>query len=189
MENKKAFSLAEVLICLSVIAVIYAVMTPIMSKYMPKERKVLLKKAYVTVEKVIDRMINDDVAYPYVKQGFDHTEATTQSAGYDKFCYYFIDSMNTVSFTYKNADNSGTCSAKTSDGVSWLVDNVDPASYGGYSRKITVDVNGDKAPNCIYNASTCGEPDKFEVLVRRDGKLNLSDTYVSGLLANPLNNK
>lgn len=189
MKKKKAFSLAEVLICISVIAVMYALLTPMMAKYSPKEKKVMLKKSYGTIEKVIDRMINDDVAYPYVRQGFDYTDATTKSAGYDKFCYYFIDSMNTVEHNYRNEDNTGTCTAKTSDGISWSVENINAASNDGYSRKISVDINGAKSPNCSYNESSCKDPDQYFVLVRRDGKIKLSDTYVTGLLADPTNNR
>lgn len=189
MKKQKAFSLAEVLICISVIAVMYALLTPMMAKYSPKEKKVMLKKSYSTIEKVIDRMINDDVAYPDIKQGFDFIEATSKSSGYDKFCYYFIDSMNTVEHNYRNEDNTGTCTAKTSDGIYWSIENINPASNDDYSKKISVDINGAKNPNCAYNGSSCKDPDQYFVLVRRDGKIKLSDTYVIGLLENPTNNK
>ena len=100
-----------------------------------------------------------------------------------KFCYYFIDSVNTISQNYS------TCTAKTSDGVSWKIENVTPASNGGYSRKITIDVNGDKEPNCVYDSSSCPDPDTYTVFVRNDGKVKTDDTYVIELLADPTLNK
>ncbi len=190
MKIKNGFTLAEVLVCLSVIAVMYAIMIPILAKNSPKEQKVLLRKSYNTIEKVVYSMINDDKIYPDIDLGFAKSAATVDSAaaGADKFCYYFIDAINTVS------EDFSTCSAKTSDGVAWKIENIkfnnaNGTVYTGYSTKITADVNGDREPNCEYNSVSCTEPDKFHVLVRYDGKIQLSDTYMSNLLQSPTENK
>lgn len=187
MKFKKAFSLAEVLISLSVIAAMYVIMLPSMKSNAPKDTKILMRKAYGTIEKAISSMINDDSAYPYIDLGFAYT-TTVKNGSYNKFCYYFIDSLNTIEDDYSN------CKAKSSDGIDWAISNVNFALDGSgkptdtYNTTITVDVNGNKAPNCSYSGA-CKSPDRFSVKVRYDGKIKLEDSYVIDLLKNPLNTK
>lgn len=187
MQKKIAFSLSEVLVCLSVVAIMYALLTPLVAKFSPKERKVLLRKSYSTIETIVNKIINDDVVYPDISLGFADTDTAPAPSGYNKFCYYFLDAMNTIDEDFSN------CTAKSSDGVSWKITdvkfkNVDGTVYNDYSTKISVDINGDKAPNCVYSAG-CGDPDQFSVLVKYDGKIKLEDSYIKKLLENPMNNK
>ena len=51
MQRKKAVTTIELLITISIIGVMYLVLTPIMKNNAPNSSKVLLKKAYNTIEK------------------------------------------------------------------------------------------------------------------------------------------
>lgn len=45
----------------------------------------------------------------------------------------------------------------------------------GFAAEITFDVNGSTAPNCVYDSSTCKEPDRFRVVIRADGRVLAAD--------------
>jgi competence protein ComGC len=169
---KKAFSLAEMIISLGVVGILYLILVPIFSKASPNADTALIRKAYNITENTVYNLINDDVAYPNEELGFADTTATAASSAYsDKFCYYFLDRLNTIESDYNN------CTAQTSDGISWkIIPNFVSGStpINDFSTVIKVTLPKGKV---------------FDIKLRYDGKMKVDDSSVIKVLKNPTNIK
>ncbi len=153
---KNAFTLAEVLVSLTVIGILSATLVPVLYNNMAKESMVMLKKAYQVTGKAVSEMINDYDKYPDEDKGFTYiseTKSTPATTGAD-FCTNFASYFNK---TYYNSANCATEYGtkpepfmRTSDGMKWyFIYNKDYLTTDEqYGYKIIVDVNGTKGPNC-----------------------------------------
>lgn len=142
LNNKKGFSLSEVLISIGVIGILGVVLIPIMQKSMTNKNAIMFRKSYSTLTSTIDDLLTDDVNYPSVLTGtdsnnqtvnryFNYTTTTTNKIGtteYSKFCYLFISKLNyitggpTVTCPLNTAAGYfGFPPTITSDGISWLM--------------------------------------------------------------------
>lgn len=182
MAIKKGFTLAEVMVTLGLLGVLAAVLVPAVTKVTPNSSKVMFKKTYYTLEKVIGSMINDEANYPSsqvdplaaLPQGFNYTNPTTNGTA-NKFCYFLGQNLNTLAPATCPlvSDTPGLGTFTTTDGATWAVylpisDQTTTANYNLaanqnaasqfplaanlYTTVITVDVNGSKAPNCGHDA-------------------------------------
>ena len=168
MEKKSGFTTAEILVCITLVGLLYLALMPVVKNIRPVSNKALIKKAYNTVSKVVDEMINNDFLYPDIAVGFDDT-VTGNETGYNKFCYYFIKNLNTTSETYSPGES---CTAKTSDGLTFTIIESKPASH--ILETITVTL-----PNSFT----------YDILVEYDGKIKVSDANVISILNDPLNSR
>lgn len=210
MTIKKGFTLAEVMVTLGILGVLAAIIIPAVMNVSPDTNRVMLKKAYSTLEKSVSNLINDDAAYPgdvtqsiggvTVPAGFNNlnTTGTTTPGGQDKFCYLFVQQLNTVGTVNYTANS---CGFTTTDGIHWNIwDSFALNGTGG--AIIGIDVNGAKPPNCQrtdLNGTTCAAsvqvPDGFVFDIRYDGKItaettaNPSDIDTGTILVDPTKNK
>lgn len=164
MATKKGFTLSEVMIAMTVLGVLAAILVPTIMKTMPSNSKVLFRKAYSTLEKSVNNMINDETNYPSdqlsgtTPKGFNYTTATTNTS--NKFCYFLTDQLNYVgSATCPATGASTNAYFLTTDGIVWSIsypgggtdaapDTQFPVS-NTYATKVIVDVNGSSnGPNC-----------------------------------------
>lgn len=168
----KGFTLAEVLITLTVIGVLAAILTPVLQKAVPDPNKALFRKAYNTVVTAVSDLINDEESYPSnilgnatnptmnnVSVGFNNLNiagtlvpasvTTTDGATVyspNKFCYLFSQEINTVgNEVCPTLYSNGTFS--TRNGMSWTIVNPAiahqfPLNGNDYSTRVVVDVNG-----------------------------------------------
>ena len=60
----KAFTLTELLVALGVIAIIVAILLPVISNLMPDSKVIMAKRAYYAAQTIVDEMINDESCYP-----------------------------------------------------------------------------------------------------------------------------
>jgi len=191
-NKNKAFTLAELMVCLAIISVIATLLMPAINKLRPNKNKVMFKKAYYLSERIISELVNDEEAYPFVEDrvGFDNTDAielngTTYGGGGSgtgdrsaKLCNLFALKMNTLSET-PNCTAAATYdnpSFTTTDGVKWVMPYTTFNDQDAY-YVIALDVNGDSEPNCLETAEGCIQPDRFEIQVRADGKMRIADTH------------
>ena len=187
MNNKKrAFTLGEVLVTLMIVGIIAALIIPIIKNAQPDKQKLMFKKAYTNVERIVTELVNDDDLYPdtgdYV--GLDNTSPVDPDdldspEGNEKFCMLFAMKINVVDDENINCPatpgGNGTYNEPsfiTADSVAYYL----PSTSFATNATITVDTNGDKEPNCFYNASTCQKPDMFEIIVGPDGKVGVDGT-------------
>ena len=104
ISNKKAFTMAELLIALAIIGVIVLFIKPTVEKISPDEHELKMKKAFRTTQDVVQKMISSELYYPNNdpdNPGFrDQTAVTlpdgTVASGNSKFCQIFASMLNTV---------------------------------------------------------------------------------------------
>ena len=185
MRNKQAFTLAEVMITMAILGVLASILLPAVSKVRPNENKAMFKKAYYVAERMVNELVNDDELYPLgagtivgLNNVSEVTVNGTKYSGNDKFCKLFAAKVNTISnsvsciATSAEPTDTNLPSFKTTDGIAWYMPITDFAA----DKHITVDVNGDKQPNCKFS-DACVKPDRFEIYIEPNGKM-----YVKGTL-------
>lgn len=133
--KKKGFTLAEILVSVSVVGIIAALTIPVITNVAPNNNKVLLKKSYFSFSKAINDMILDETNYPStevgtevgtspalsVPRGFNYTVATTNGST-NKFCYLLSQELNTVgTISCPARTSSGVGRFTTSDGIDWII--------------------------------------------------------------------
>lgn len=169
----KAFTLTELLVALGVIAVLCAILLPVIFNLMPNQNTIMAKRAYYTVNSVVADLINDEACYP------DRTTAETPRLGFDDP----VGSVNCIDWNEENIDETAEKMTrkfltlfrsklginppgegetwdefKTKDGMVWKFTDAnfdsptgesptDEQKMGGHIR-LTVDVNGEGTPNC-----------------------------------------
>ncbi len=186
MKNK-AFTMAEIMIVLTLIGVLTTIMLSSMSRLSPDRKKIIFKKAYQTIERTVAELVNDESLYPYdsTSIGFKNTEKITwpgsneEYSGGNKFINLFKRKLNIID-EYRN--NNNVLYFLTSDGIAY---HIDASTFTGTSSDettISVDTNGEDGPNCGRNASNVlstgcneGNQDIFRVFVSYDGKVTVED--------------
>lgn len=182
MINKKAFSLSEVLVTLSILGVLMVILIPNLFAAKPENNIVMLKKAYSVLERTISELVNNDAAYPgglitdsadtpsvKVWKGFSDTLSGTPAdtppgglipANTDKFCYLFSQELSTAGTpdcSYSGTPRTG--SFTTTDGIVWSIPlpaDFTPVSRTSY-KQILIDINGpSKQPNCGDTGDSSG---------------------------------
>ena len=169
MIIKKAFTLAETLIVITIIGILAVITMPSLTGSLPDRNKTMFKKAYSIVERTVAEAVNDETLYPFDREriGFANTDEITipganiTAKGNTKFCTIFMNKVNVI------GEPANPCEFETTDGLSWKLPKADFAT--GTTAVVTVDVNGtDKQPN------KRGE-DVFEINVRSDGKISVEE--------------
>lgn len=164
-----AFTLTELLVALGVIAILCAILLPIVFNMMPNQNIIMAKRAYYTTQTIVSDLLNDEACYP------DRTVAITDKRiGFDDGYGYpnckEWDSAALIETEGNSKDKLVTLfkeklgittvgdSFDTDDSISWSFTeaNFSPTADKGGSIKLTVDVNGtddDAKPNCGGNGT------------------------------------
>lgn len=77
---KKGFTLTELMVALAVIAVLSAIMMPIMHKLRPNQDVLMVKRAFNLAQTVVSEMANDPRCYPQLS--YDETSVFNNGRGY-----------------------------------------------------------------------------------------------------------
>lgn len=182
---KKGFTLAETLVSMAVMGLIVAITLPMIYRTRPNNEMVMFQKAYYLTNRVVSEMINDETLYPDKEDdllsGFANTDpAVFRGAEYEgerKFCEIFALKLNT------DCDVNGNMT--TSDGMYWT---LPIGFFDEGSHVIRVDVNGrtdhpceEQTRNEFFddNDNSCTRPDRFVIIVNRNGRLSLPGGVVS----------
>ena len=196
LKSKNAFTLAELMVTLTVCAFLAALLLPAIAYIRPDKNKVLFKKAYYVAERMVYELVNDEDFYPTTGEtvGFANTGMAsylgytyggdTEPDQKSKFCKLFARKVNTETDEVNCDDShsepnltgsSGTFkepSLITTDGIAWYLPySKFDKTTGDTSETIYVDINNETGPNCVYNATTCQRPDIFTIYVEPDGKM------------------
>jgi len=176
MAKRNGFTLAEALITLGLIGVVAALTIVTLAAVKPDKNAIKLRKAYYSLEKAVNDMINDDSLYPdYVTgdaildltngtavtknypQGFANSSTVGISGanGTNKFCYVLSQELNIKGVASCTGDPNDvetpiTLVFTTTDGVEWRFpcNSVFLADVN-YPVPFSVDVNGQSnGPNC-----------------------------------------
>ncbi len=195
----KAFTLAEILIALTVIGVLAAILIPTVKHIMPDKNEKMFSKVYPNLQQAVSAVVNDEDAYPadqtattndpnltqnvMVSRDLNYTDSTSTEqipAGQDKFCYLLVQNLDTTASDCTESKGKGTFTTK--DGMDWtMYYSSFPLDAQAYTTRLVVDVNGEtNGPNCgtgDHISSTCPgtlstKPDKYELGIRYDGAIN-----------------
>lgn len=196
INYKSAFTLSELLIALGVIAILTAVTMPIVSNMLPDQNVLMAKRAFYTTETIVSNLINDDFCYPKQKSkvGFDDGLAYSRCEKWKfiegqaekndikkKFLTLFSDKLDIkdVSEDLKTI--------YTKDGMKWIFSNTSTFTNNNKESHIdlTVDVNGDKDPNCGQEtlSTKCSDTerkngfDRFSMEIYANGKIKILDCW------------
>lgn len=211
MKNKnRAFTLAEVMVTMVILGILASILMPIVKDMYPDKNKVMFRKAYYVVERMVYELVNDEDLYPSSegKSGLDNTVSVTylgatfggNSAGTakPKFCKLFAAKVNVSDINNINCDgvhsipfqadeNYVEPSFSTTDGVAYYMPYSD--TFFEYDTitaatvpNLYIDVNGKQAPNCEYNSDSCPKPDIFGLYLCVDGRIKVKDNIAKEYL-------
>lgn len=209
--NKKAFTLAEVMIALVMIGIMAALTIPIISSMGPNKKRVMFKKGYATLEQTVRELINSDVYYPvnmvsptnctsvttgtvedntyrpdttecgFAYAGITDTDVPATANTDSKKFYYLLSKKLNTIGTVNYTDDTKKLFT-TSDGIDWYA----APSEGNYS--IIIDVNGADKPNTTTPSGTVLQ-DRYTIVVTYQGKLEVTGAKEIEFLTDPTNNK
>lgn len=180
--KKQGFTLAEVVVALGIAAAIAVVIMPMFPKIKPNKELLMFRKAYYRIENAIIELVNDDNLYPEPEDGSESRFLANTNevfyrgeaySGNTKFCGLLAAKLGAETI---NCETAGSARGFTTpDGIKWRI----PQTNFSESIIISMDVNGDKAPNCSYStpsanttkSSSCTEPDTFKIRVFPDGRI------------------
>ena len=209
---KKAYTLAEVLVTITIIGILSAVMLPLANKLKPDSNKALYLKTYDSLVQILNAVSSDTDLYPefwtYQNNNYDFTQLPLYNTTSDLDLTEFPDikggnqklcSILAIGFgqTSECTNVASKYSANTfSNKLAFT--NRQGVQFGIYSHiilnnttqsfdtQITIDINGNNKPNCKYS-TTCTKPDRFTFLVSPDGHVIASDVMGQAYLATRTN--
>lgn len=122
---KKAFTLAEVMIVISVIGVLTAILLPIAFNSAPDENVLRFKKMDAALGTVIRELVNSDKYYKDGDLGvkadgtklYSHTEVANYSSNRKYFCKAMADVMSTKTVNCQDFDSSASTYILLSNGT------------------------------------------------------------------------
>lgn len=134
--NKKklkvtAFTLAEILIAIAIVAALCLVLISVLLRIPPSTNKMMFKKSYYALNEAVNEVINSDADYPAEQiltftdgdhqRGFNFTNATSNGST-NKFCYLLTHAFRTENAVCPSASTGATSgSFTTSDGISYQI--------------------------------------------------------------------
>lgn len=179
MKKIIAFTLAELVVTLSIVGVIASIILPAIKNTSPNKEMVMFKKSYGNFARISTMLVNDDEFYPEKPGGeesnyFGNTDTITfkgnEYAGTTKLCGLMAAHLSIIGTVNCSATafSNGNGSFKTADGVVWLLPPND------FSKNETVvvqlDVNN-SAGNNQYHGTGATNPDRFSFTLYRDGRI------------------
>lgn len=180
--KKLGYTLAEVLITMTVIGIVAALTIPMVNKFKPDVNKTKFLKTFDSLQQVIHTAASSHKLFALTdSNGFVYKEdpllnmdeviyegQTCNSS--EKLCSIVAYSMGVTGYVCGEM-NLEAPDFVTPDGTQFFFQ-LETVPY--YKTTIIFDINGASAPNCTYS-NTCREPDRYRVLVGANGHTIPSD--------------
>ena len=164
--KKSGFTLAEVLISLSIIGIVAAITAPTLINIMPNKDKVMTIKYHKLISDINSELLNNTSLYPDGK--WDNSEPLDPEYSnfldneeknlFDQNKYAFLLSKKLEIEEYGDFSTNQAV-LKTTDGCQWEI-----KTNSGTPTSIIVDTNGEETPNA-YGSANQKYPDKFAFLI------------------------
>ena len=193
----KAYTLAEVLITLVIVAIIAVVLAPLANKMRPDSKKVTYLKSYDALVNAVQKATKNSSLYsPYYRPS---QAVNPDNRVYNVSHYPLINTQEPKKAPFNDTRYSGVnklgnvlmdlLGSKyaddsyrdffTSNGVEWFIDPTETtydASNVTFKGTVTIDIDGRK-PGCGVYSATCKKPDKFTFVITPTGEVLASDEY------------
>ena len=195
-KGKEAFTFAELMVSLVIIAIITALLYPTIAEISPNNNKQLFKSAYKTVELIVEDIITASPS----------GEIPTTGTATQNLCNEFKNRLNSVKFDHGGTqDGCGSTPylLQTSNGMRWYFQNytdpdftiyvdVNAANNGGSYASMACDdcttaavedPAGTDAPNSVW-ATGCFRSknptvrDTFKIKINKNGKVDMNGDTV-----------
>lgn len=196
--KKYGFTLSELLIAMSIIAVASALMAPAISNIMPDKNKARVLKYYNAVQETTSNLLDSETLY-YAIPGFDSDGMPTLTCNNQLIEYVNLTcTSKPIESSYNSTDYEGInkypnllrdkllgnkTTTTTPDGAVWTISPVNNADVAqGYT--ISIDMEPNNSVNHAYD-STHKKPDTYIFKVAADGKVTPGDALTEVYTKNP----
>jgi len=192
--KKFGFTLAELLVALTIVAVASALMAPAITNIMPDKYKTRVLKYYSMVANATNDMLDNELIYYAGNVGDEGNwapsciglECTSQPiiAPYNNGLYTGSDKYKNILVDMLNLERSGA-NYVTPDGTVWNF-STQAIPQNGLTTTITLNFVSDRG-NCNDVFPTCDNPHVFRFRVNRGGDVFAGDAMTDAYLRNPTN--
>ena len=216
--KKTGYTLAEALIAMSIVGILAAIMITTMDKIKFDKNKVSFLKTFDSVAELLSSVSGNSDYFSPLYENWDCSTAplynlasvTVNDKEYSessaKICEILADGLNVKTtnicskandLTYYN-NSSNKPLFTTPSGIDFYM-YVNPTFkeetsgstkyLKGFGGEMRLDENGEKGPNCIYDATNCKAPDQFRVIIGASGHIKAADPMAQKYIATRINLK
>lgn len=206
--KKHGFSMAELLVALTIIAVGAAILIPSYLALRPDKYKFKVLSYYNAVNNVTENLLENSAIYFRDADGSDCNGLgctqkpevapynTDDYSRYEKYPNLLLDMLNlqdTVNFVGNPDHNDvsqpiGSAKGRLPDGSYWVIEAYKNEEKYPYDYRIIIDMNSEsEGPNCVYDVNNCKSPDKFVFYVDNIGDISGDDPLTKVYIRNMTN--
>lgn len=206
--KRKAFTLAEALIALAIVAIVAGIMASMINRFKPDANKVIYLRNYDALVEVVKHLTNSTAFYPLYNSVEDRIAYRgviynnyplyntvevevngTGVSGTQKFCELLAASLNvnpdSVACGNDNLDgNAASFTTKTGEDyiIKTTVEDPDDEGKGTYVTEILLDIDGLANGNNATFDTNSNDPDRFTFVVYSAGQVYATDNKGLGYL-------
>ena len=175
MKRKKAMTLAETLVCLTVLGVLGMMLVPIATKTNANKEKFLYKKAVNTMQNAVSAVMNDNGV---VNSSNFWPELSNNGQSFREAVGAKIITLDGVSQAAGNS--AANPDFRSNDGMIWWgLPEQWPA--GQNYVDVNVDVNGEGGSNLASESAGNGStPDRLKIRIMKDGRVVVPEASSDG---------
>lgn len=197
--KKTGFTLAEILITLTIIGIASTLVAPAITNLVPDKNKVMVLKYNTMLNNAVNEIFsNEELYHPYTGYSLTKNEATGEVTGVKRFTAIKRDDngndiecsglscvtpRGTKTIKEELEDSLKLSSGKSSDGATWTINQDDAKFY------ISIKISSSNGCGS-YSSSNCSKiskVDTFKFYINEDGVIKPNDPLTEAYVTNPTN--